>query len=116
MTLNRFEVLADWSEVPPQDYLKPFLAVIQSGETGGQITAVALSAVARILNEYVIGAIFKSNHTNIRGTNLRHALPTDVPILSSLPCWPCYLVERPSSPWPMHAYPRIAFTVTRMMK
>ena len=48
---------AEWSEVPPQDYLKPFLAVIQSGETGGQITAVALSAVARILSEYVIGKL-----------------------------------------------------------
>ena len=53
--VTRHSWVADWSAVPAPDYLRPFLAVIQSGETGGQITAVALSAVARILNDYIIG-------------------------------------------------------------
>ncbi|XP_057840986.1 ARF guanine-nucleotide exchange factor GNOM [Cryptomeria japonica] len=38
-----------WHMIDPSVYLKPFLDVIRSDETGGQITGVALSAVYKIL-------------------------------------------------------------------
>ena len=37
------------------DYLTPFLEVIRSPETSGPITGVALTAVARFLDAYIIG-------------------------------------------------------------
>ena len=46
---------ADWSAVDPMDYLTPFMEVIRSPETSGPITGVALTAVSRFLDTYIIG-------------------------------------------------------------
>ncbi len=48
-------IIADWSAVDPMDYLTPFMEVIRSPETSGPITGVALTAVARFLDTYIIG-------------------------------------------------------------
>ena len=37
------------------DYLTPFMEVIRSPETSGPITGVALTAVSRFLDTYIIG-------------------------------------------------------------
>ena len=47
---------ADWAAVDPLDYLTPFMEVIRSPETSGPVTGVALTAVARFLDAYIIGA------------------------------------------------------------
>lgn len=38
------------------EYLTPFMEVIRSPETSGPVTGVALTAVARFLDAYIIGA------------------------------------------------------------
>lgn len=48
-------IIADWSAVDPMDYLTPFMEVIRSPETSGPITGVALTAVSRFLDTYIIG-------------------------------------------------------------
>ena len=39
----------------PLTYLEPFLEVIQSPETSGPITGVALTSVRRLLEDYTFG-------------------------------------------------------------
>lgn len=46
---------ADWSAVDPMEYLTPFIEVIRSPEISGPITGVALTAVSRFLDAYIIG-------------------------------------------------------------
>ena len=46
---------ADWSTVDPMEYLTPFIEVIRSPEISGPITGVALTAVTRFLDAYIIG-------------------------------------------------------------
>lgn len=46
---------ADWSQIEPLEYLKPFLEVIKSPETNGTVTDVALSSVLRILQANILG-------------------------------------------------------------
>ena len=46
---------ADWSTVDPMEYLTPFIEVIRSPEISGPITGVALTAVSRFLDAYIIG-------------------------------------------------------------
>lgn len=46
---------ADWAAVDPLEYLTPFMEVIRSPETSGPVTGVALTAVARFLDAYIIG-------------------------------------------------------------
>ena len=47
---------ADWSKVEPLEYLSPFLEVINSPETSGPITAVALGSVNKFLDCELLGA------------------------------------------------------------
>lgn len=47
--------VADWSEVEPLEYLTPFLDVIKSPETSGNVTDVALTAVYKILQGNLLG-------------------------------------------------------------
>jgi len=46
---------ADWPAIQPIDYLSPFLRVIKAPETSGKLTAAALRAVKRILDNDVLG-------------------------------------------------------------
>lgn len=48
---------ADWSAVDPMEYLTPFIEVIRSPEISGPITGVALTAVSRFLDAYIIGEL-----------------------------------------------------------
>ncbi|GAB4821173.1 hypothetical protein N2152v2_008219 [Parachlorella kessleri] len=45
----------DWSKVEPLEYLSPFLEVINSPETSGPITAVALGSVNKFLDCELLG-------------------------------------------------------------
>ncbi|KAL0041048.1 hypothetical protein WJX77_003321 [Trebouxia sp. C0004] len=58
----------DWSAVDPMDYLTPFMEVIRSPETSGPITGVALTAVSRFLDTYIIG------DTGDQATEAMHAI------------------------------------------
>ena len=46
---------ADWSSIDPMEYLTPFMEVIRSHETSGPVTGVALTAVSRFLDAYIVG-------------------------------------------------------------
>lgn len=46
---------ADWSTVDPMEYLTPFIEIIRSPEISGPITGVALTAISRFLDAYIIG-------------------------------------------------------------
>ena len=48
---------ADWSSIDPMEYLTPFLEVIRSHETSGPVTGVALTAVSRFLDAYIVGMV-----------------------------------------------------------
>lgn len=51
--------VSDWAQVDPLDYLNPFMEVIRSPETSGPVTGVALTAVARFLDAYIIGHLLQ---------------------------------------------------------
>ena len=57
-TLLRQVTCADWSVVLPEAYIRPFLKVVESAETSGAITGVALTSILRILSSYIIGATY----------------------------------------------------------
>ena len=48
------------------DYLTPIMEVIRSHETSGPVTGVALTAVSRFLDAYIIGVVAVQRHPNLQ--------------------------------------------------
>ena len=75
-TLRRkiFSLEHKWHAVDPEHYLKPFLDVIRSDETGAPITGVALSSVYKILTMDIL---------DLNTVNVDHAMYTIVDAVTS---------------------------------